>query len=71
MRYQATVINGFEDKNHDGHVYVPGDIYPAEGYRTTKKRIEFLAQVHPEYKVAFVSDIQEIEDDKKGKAEKE
>lgn len=71
MRYEAKVINRFQDKNHDNRIYEPGEVYPAEGYQTTKKRIEFLSKEHSEYKVAFLSDIQEIEDDKKGKAEKE
>lgn len=73
MKYKAKVINRFQEKNHENHTYEPGDVYPAEGYQATKKRIEFLSEKHPEYKKAFVSDIEEVEGTKKGetKADKE
>ena len=56
------VINRFQDKNHDGHVYEVGDTYPAEGKKLVKTRAEFLTKVHSEYGVAF---LEVVEDPKK------
>lgn len=59
MSLQAKVVNQFEDIN--GHVYNPGDVYPAEGFEADEKRIDFLSKVHPKYKKIFLSDVQEVE----------
>lgn len=56
------VINRFIEKNHSGHVYEVGDIYPVEGKKLVKKRADELTKVHPQYGVAF---LQVIEDDVK------
>lgn len=53
------VINRFEEKNHDGHVYEVGDPYPANGKKLVKTRAEFLMKVHAKYKVAFLEAIEE------------
>ncbi|EJW14160.1 hypothetical protein M5X00_29440 [Paenibacillus alvei] len=63
MGLQAKVVNQFREKDHDDHIYEAGDVYPAEGYKTNLERIEFLANVHPQYKKIFLADIHEIEED--------
>ena len=53
------VINRFQDKNHDGHVYEVGDTYPAEGKKLVKTRAEFLTKVHNDYGIAFLEAVEE------------
>lgn len=60
---QYEVINRFEEKNHDGHVYEVGKPYPADGKKLVKARAEFLTKVHEEYGVAF---LKAVEEPKKG-----
>ncbi len=42
MTEKIKVLNTFREKEHDDHVYEEGQMYPAEGYKATKKRVEFL-----------------------------
>lgn len=51
---RAKVVNQFKELQHEGHIYEQGDIYPADGYEADPERVEFLAQVHPEYKRVFL-----------------
>lgn len=60
---QAKVVNRFKESEHEGHVYEPGDTYPAEGFEANSERIAFLAQVHPKYKKIYLADIQEDEEE--------
>lgn len=53
------VINRFCEKNHDGHVYEVGDIYPVEGKRLNKARADELTKAHPVYEHAFLKEIVE------------
>lgn len=53
------VINRFQEKNHDGHVYEVGDNYPADGKKLIKARAESLTEVHEEYGVAFLKVVEE------------
>lgn len=74
MNVQAKVVNKFQDKGHDNHIYEPGDFYPAEGYKADPDRIAFLSEIHPKYKKKFLSDVSEIEKTgkkTKGKANKD
>lgn len=48
------VINTFKEKQHGERIYHPGESYPADGEKLNEKRAEFLTQVHPTYKVAFL-----------------
>lgn len=48
------VLNTFKENQHGGRIYDPGAPYPAEGEKLDEKRAEFLTQVHPTYKVAFI-----------------
>ena len=59
------VINRFQEKNHDGHVYEKGDTYPATGKKLVKSRAEFLTKRHAEYGVAFLEEIEEKKDPEK------
>jgi len=53
------VINRFQEKNHDDHVYEIGDDYPAGGKKLVKTRAEALTKVHDEYNVAFLKVVEE------------
>lgn len=53
------VINRFQEKNHDDHVYEVGDPYPAEGKKLVKARAEFLTKVHAKYEVPFLEAAEE------------
>lgn len=56
---QYKVINRFQEKEHDDHVYESGDIYPAKGKKLDKARAEFLMKTHEEYKIAFIEEVEE------------
>lgn len=53
------VINRFQEKQHDGHIYEVGDAYPVEGKKLVKSRAEQLTKVHSEYGVAFLEEVVE------------
>lgn len=57
MSIQAKVVNKFKEKEHEDHVYHPGDPYPAEGFEATPERVEFLSQVHPVHKKIYLADV--------------
>ncbi|MFY0521169.1 hypothetical protein ACOMCU_25575 [Lysinibacillus sp. UGB7] len=48
------VINRFQDKSHEGHIYEVGDAYPTDGKKLIKTRAESLTNIHKEYGVAFL-----------------
>ena len=56
---QYKVINRFQEKNHDGHVYEIGDTYPAEGKKLVKTRADSLMKVHKDYGIAFLEAVEE------------
>lgn len=53
MEYK--VINRFKDD--DGHIYEVGDVYPKEGKKITKKRIETLSTTKNKYKKVYIEKI--------------
>ncbi|MCS5499807.1 hypothetical protein NY607_01650 [Lysinibacillus sp. A4] len=53
------VINRFQEKNHDGHIYEVGDNYPADGKKLVKSRAEALTEIHEVYGVAFLKAVEE------------
>ena len=67
---QYKVINRFQEKNHDGHVYEEGDVYPAKGKKLVKSRAEFLTKIHAEYGVAFLEEIDEKQKEEPSAPEK-
>lgn len=59
----ARVVNKFEEKAHEGHVYEAGDVYPADGFEADEKRVYFLTDVHPKYKKIYLADVAIHEDE--------
>lgn len=49
MTEKFKVLNTFREKEHDDHIYEKGQMYPAEGYKATKKRVEFLQKENEEF----------------------
>lgn len=41
------VLNSFCDKQDNMRLYKPGDIYPAEGVKVSKSRLNELSHRHP------------------------
>jgi hypothetical protein len=56
MELSYKVINKFYDKENKDTFYNVGDEYPKGDYKPTKKRIEGLSKVHPEYNRAFIEE---------------
>ncbi len=56
------VVRRFKDTKHDGHIYQVGDVYPAEGYKATKKRLEELATTKNKYGKVFIEAVNEDHD---------
>lgn len=70
MKYE--VLNEFEAKEHKGTLYKKDDIYPKKGFKADEKRVAFLQEVHPEYKVSFLGEeIKEEKQEKGANAKKE
>lgn len=63
MSITATVVNRFAEKDHNGHVYNAGEVYPAEGFEATEERVSFLTKVHPSYKKIYLANVQKDEED--------
>ena len=57
MKITAKVVNKFQEVEHNDHIYEVGEPYPAEGYEATEERVEFLSNVHPQYKNIYLADI--------------
>ncbi|QOY37048.1 hypothetical protein AWH56_005230 [Anaerobacillus isosaccharinicus] len=53
------VKNKFKENYHDGHIYNPGEVYPAKDYKLVKSRAEELAMTHPKYGVTFLEAVEE------------
>lgn len=67
---KAKVVNLFKEKEHNDHVYSPGDVYPAEGYEANSERVKFLSQVHQKYKKIYLAEIEVDEENDEGEAKK-
>lgn len=61
MSLKARVVNRFQETGHDGRIYQPGEIYPAEGYEANDDRIYFLSDIHPKYNKIYLAEVQENE----------
>ncbi len=57
------VANEFIDKTQNDMHYKVGEEYPKGHYKPTKKRIEELSTIHPEYKKIFIQEV-EVADSK-------
>ena len=49
MTEKIKVLNTFREKEHDDHIYEEGQMYPAKGYKATKKRVEFLQKANKDF----------------------
>lgn len=56
------VVSKFKEQKHDGHVYEVGDIYPKEGAKATKARLEELSTTKNKYNKPFIEEVEK--DDK-------
>ena len=61
------VIKGFYDIQDEAHYYLPGDVYPREGYKPSAKRISELSGHKNRQKTPL---IKEEPEEKKRKAKK-
>ncbi|WP_010271361.1 hypothetical protein [Paenibacillus senegalensis] len=52
MSESYKVVRRFRDQ--DGRVYEIGDVYPADGLRTTKKRIKQLSTTNNQYGQVYI-----------------
>lgn len=48
------VLKTFKEKEHNGHIYNEGDIYPIDGQEASLKRVEYLQEINPVYGVRFL-----------------
>ena len=53
------VINRFKETHHNDHIYEVGDDYPVKGKKLVEKRADFLTNIHPTYKMAFLEKLEE------------
>lgn len=64
------VINKFREKHDNHRLYEVGDPYPFndEGYKPTKKRLEYLSKPNPKFNgVAFLEEMAEPKKKKEAK----
>jgi hypothetical protein len=55
------VVRRFRELKHDGHIYNVGDIYPKEGYKATKSRLEELSTTKNKYGQIYIEEVEETE----------
>ncbi|WP_143767897.1 termination factor Rho [Paenibacillus glucanolyticus] len=55
------VVLEFEEKNHNGHTYKVGDVYPKDGAEATKARLKELSSTKNKYKKVFIEAVQDKE----------
>lgn len=51
------VVRRFKDLKHGGHIYHVGDGYPAEGFKTSKKRLEELSTTKNKYGKIYIEEV--------------
>ncbi|MFC6038423.1 hypothetical protein ACFPYN_03040 [Paenisporosarcina macmurdoensis] len=56
---KVIAIRQFKEVHHDGHVYKPGDPYPAYGFKAVAKRVSFLSEVHPKLGHVYLKEEEE------------
>lgn len=52
-----TVVSRFKETRHDGHIYEVDDVYPADGKKATKARLEELSTTKNKYKKVFIEEV--------------
>lgn len=63
------VINTFTDKQDGNRMYKPGDIFPAEGVKATKARINELSHRHPQTGKIYIEEVEEMDEGGTGEGE--
>lgn len=58
------VIRKFKETKHDGHIYDIGDVYPKEGAKATKARLDELSTTKNKYKKVYIEEVNEKPVDK-------
>jgi len=53
------VVRRFKETKHGGHIYEAGDIYPKEGCKATKSRLEELSTGKNTYKQVYIEEVAE------------
>ncbi|WP_433943468.1 termination factor Rho [Paenibacillus sp. SN-8-1] len=53
------VVSRFKETNHDGHVYEVGDLYPKDGAKATKARLEELSSTKNKIGKVFIEEVKE------------
>lgn len=53
------VVKRFKEVKHDNHVYEKGDIYPKEGVKATKTRLEQLSTKNNKCNEIFIEVVDE------------
>lgn len=54
------VLKTFKEKDHNGHVYKEGDIYPIDGQEASLKRVSYLQEINPVYGVRFLGPVEGV-----------
>lgn len=58
------VVRRFKDLKHDGHVYNVGDIYPKQGEKASKARLEELSTTKNKYGQVYIEKVEETPEEK-------
>lgn len=58
------VVRRFKELKHDGHIYEVGDIYPKEGQKATKARLEELSTTKNKYETIYIEEVEEKSEEK-------
>ena len=58
------VVRRFIELKHDGHVYNVGDIYPKQGEKASKARLEELSTTKNKYGQVYIEKVEETPEEK-------
>ena len=64
MTKEYKVVQRFKETKHEGHVYEVGDIYPVEGKKATKARLDELSTTKNKCGKIFIEEVPEETKDK-------
>ncbi|MCP1124567.1 termination factor Rho [Bacillus sp. 3103sda1] len=56
---QYKVVSRFKETKHAGHIYEVGDMYPADGKKASKARLEELSTTKNKYQQVFIEEVKE------------
>lgn len=61
---QYKVVRLFKETKHDDHIYKVNDIYPVEGKKATKARLEELSTTKNKCNKIFIEEVNETPETK-------